>query len=634
MSDAPSGEPGLAAALAAALTPPPGPGAAPTGPDVKTVRLASSEEGAERAAGEVVAGYRIVEALGRGGEGSVYLAEGLDGLGKRIALKVFLPSARSRFERELAAYRRIEAARVAAACPHVAEGLAAGPLADGGGFIALAYQPGGSLADRVKRGGPLPADEAVRTTRELLLGLSLLHEAGLCHRDVKPHNVLVGADGLARLGDFGLAAERDGSISAGGTPAFAAPEQFAVVSDAGLVQDPDEAAGDAPEVARRSGVAIDVYGAGATLYYLLTGRSPPPGRPDLFLLEARKVPRPLQRALLAALAVDPAARPASATALRQLLDDALAARAPGPAPAPPTQAPARSARLPAPPSRPALAWVVVAALTAVVALLLVRGGPTSPAAPPVAGTEPAPAARPSPAAATEPAPPAAAPASETPGTEPAPSTEAAAPVPPPAPPAPQLPAEAPVTEPAPPARQLPAVELRTDDGATVVTVLDPGGARREVARARGLLSAVVLDDGRVVVAHPPDAEAGARLVLHAPDGAIAGQVPLESPVTALVAAGRRALAGTADGAVLLVELGADGAPLAPRELARFAGAVRRLAVEGELAKAEGDDRRPVPLAEGEACPPDHQVVDGAFGRYAWPRRPIVRQLELPLPEEP
>ena len=73
--------------------------------------------------------------------------------------------------------------------------------------------------------------------------------------------------------------------------------------------------------------------------------------------------------------------------------------------------------------------------------------------------------------------------------------------------------------------------------------------------------------------------------------------------------------------------------LAPRELARFAGAVRQLTVEGGRAKAEGDDRRPVPLADGDACPADHQVVEGAFGRYAWPRRPIVRQLELPLPDE-
>ncbi|HBP17358.1 MAG TPA: hypothetical protein DEA08_06155, partial [Planctomycetes bacterium] len=255
-----------------------------------------------------IPGYRILEALGAGGEGQVYLAESTDGLGKRVALKVFLGAAAARFEAELAAYRRLEAVRAESGCPYLAEGLAAGELEGGGGFLAMAYQEGGTLADRVRDSGPLPAPAAGALMDQVLEGLSALHGAGLCHRDVKPHNVLVGRDGQARLGDFGLAKATDAALSTGGTPAFAAPEQFSAGAE------------EAPE---RDGVAIDVYGAAATLYYLLTTRPPPPGAPDVFQLEAKSVPRPLQRVLLRALAEEPGERYASVAELRAAVEVAL-----------------------------------------------------------------------------------------------------------------------------------------------------------------------------------------------------------------------------------------------------------------------------------------------------------------------
>ncbi|MCA8921700.1 MAG: serine/threonine protein kinase, partial [Planctomycetes bacterium] len=214
---------------------------------------------------ESVAGYRILSELGRGAEGVVYLAESSDGLNKRVALKCFASAAR--FAHELEAYRRLEALRADATLGNLAEVLAAGELPGGGGFLALPYLPGGSLADRVKQAGPLAPEEARQIARQLLAGLEQLHAAGLCHRDVKPHNVLLDAQGQARLGDFGLSRDRDRSLSQGGTPAFSAPEQWVL----------DEA----DEPTPRSGVAIDVYGAGATLYYLLTARSPLPGAPDV-----------------------------------------------------------------------------------------------------------------------------------------------------------------------------------------------------------------------------------------------------------------------------------------------------------------------------------------------------------------
>ncbi|MCO5166148.1 MAG: protein kinase [Planctomycetes bacterium] len=483
--------------------------------------------------GEVVAGYRLLEPLGEGGEGQVFLAESTDGLGKRVALKRYPAASRARFEAELEAYRRIEAARQRSGSAHLAEGIAAGDLPDGGGFVALAYQPGGTLADRVRAEGPLDAATAARVTREVLEGLALLHAEGLCHRDVKPSNVLLGADGEARLGDFGLSRARDGTVSTGGTPAFAAPEQWVTGDDA----------------AARSGVAIDVYGAGATLYFLLTGRSPLPGRPDLLLLEARKVPRPLQRALLVALAPDPARRFPDADALRRALDEAVVV-----APAPPHARP--------------VAGRVVAAL----ALLTAVGGAAL-----LLGRNPAQDAAPS-------------------GPRDAAASVAA-------PEASAAPAVVSTASPASPGED--------DAGAPeAVPANDAPGGASPVVRA---------------IAAGPDGPA-ALLLQH--DGREV-RVALEAPVAVLLPLDDgRVVAGTADGQVVLVD---PARPDAPRALHRFAHRVLALTRDGAHVRAEGDGRRPLPLADGEAAPPGARAVEGALGRYAWPTAPAREVILLILP---
>ena len=135
--------------------------------------------------------------------------------------------------------------------------------------------------------------------REAGAALTLLHGAGLFHRDVKPANLLVGADGQLKLADFGLARPLDGTLSAAGSPAFAAPE---IIAGKPV-----------------SGVLADVYSLGATLAFLLTGETILPGRPDVFALERRSVPRSLQQAIVGATAADPRERTASVEAWLQAL---------------------------------------------------------------------------------------------------------------------------------------------------------------------------------------------------------------------------------------------------------------------------------------------------------------------------
>jgi len=238
-----------------------------------------------------ISGFAVERWIGSGAHGRVFLARETGGLKRPCALKVFEPWARERYEHELAMCARVEEMRRRSRAPEVVQSLATGVERGAMGetaWIALEWAEGGSLADRVAREGPLPLAEALAFAREAARGLALLHADGLFHRDVKPANLLVGADGRLRLADFGLARPLEGTLSAAGSPAFAAPEVIA-----GRAAD---------------GRLADVYSLGATLAFVLTGETMLPGRPDVFALERRGVPRGVQRAILAACAADPAER--------------------------------------------------------------------------------------------------------------------------------------------------------------------------------------------------------------------------------------------------------------------------------------------------------------------------------------
>jgi hypothetical protein len=222
--------------------------------------------------GEKIGDYEVLERVGRGGFGVVYRARD-PVLNVDVALKLIPVSpgvedeVQERFAQEARAVARLDH-------PNIVRVRTAG-WDPRGPFLVMDFAPGESLQHRLEREGPLPPVEAVAIARQLAEALDHAHEHGVVHRDVKPDNVIVTPDGLARLTDFGLArdalAHGDSKVSraghALGTPGYWPPEQ---------------ARGDLDAI----GPASDVYGLGATLYALLTGRPPYTGPHTLAILEA------------------------------------------------------------------------------------------------------------------------------------------------------------------------------------------------------------------------------------------------------------------------------------------------------------------------------------------------------------
>jgi eukaryotic-like serine/threonine-protein kinase len=250
---------------------------------------------------EAIAGrYRREELLGSGGMSEVWAAHDLE-LDRKVAVKLLAPGAdRVRFERE---------ARAAASLshPNICQVFDYGE-AEGRPYIVLEYLPGGTLEERLPPGRPLPEAEARRIAAELAAGLAHAHERGVVHRDLKPSNVLFGADGRARIADFGIARlDEEGTITEAGT----------VLGTAAYLS-PEQAAG-APATA-----ASDVYSFGVVLYRLLSGRLPFEGSSPLELALAHRdqappppadVSAPLAGLAMRCLSKSPGERPADGAAL-------------------------------------------------------------------------------------------------------------------------------------------------------------------------------------------------------------------------------------------------------------------------------------------------------------------------------
>ena len=256
--------------------------------------------------GAIVGRFRLIQPLGQGNLGRVFLAQSEDG--ERVALKALHPhllsseDGRTRFVREARALREVR---------HPAIGSLIDALEhDGVPVLVLELVEGASLRHHLDQEGPMPSPVAVRVLIQMTEALDALHRAGWVHRDVKPENVmLVSSDPsepVVRLLDFGLvralapSSAQDARTAAGvfvGSLAYSAPEQL---------------------LSGELGPAVDWWALGVVAYELLTGTRPFQGgtRREIAARVLAATPPPmagvpsdLEQAVRALLAPDPKDRP-------------------------------------------------------------------------------------------------------------------------------------------------------------------------------------------------------------------------------------------------------------------------------------------------------------------------------------
>jgi serine/threonine protein kinase len=222
--------------------------------------------------GQELDGYRIGRLLGRGGMGTVYEAIQIS-LERTVAFKVLAreltldPKLIEKFVAEARSAGRLAHPNVVAVF-HVGSFGAVH-------YYSMEYMPGGSVDDLLAREGKLPLQRTIPIVFDAARGLEYAERQGLVHRDIKPGNLMLGQDEVAKIADLGLATWQPGATDACGSPHYVAPEQ--------ALGQPIDA-------------RVDLYALGATWYHMLTGDTPFSGQSarEVLLKQIHEKPAPIR----------------------------------------------------------------------------------------------------------------------------------------------------------------------------------------------------------------------------------------------------------------------------------------------------------------------------------------------------
>jgi beta-lactam-binding protein with PASTA domain/tRNA A-37 threonylcarbamoyl transferase component Bud32 len=249
--------------------------------------------------------YRILRKLGTGGMANVYLAED-EVLGRRVAIKI-LNDRHAGDDQFVERFRREAKNAASLSHPNIVSIYDRGE-AEGTYYIAMEYLDGRSLKELIVARGPAPIHLAVEYARQILAAIRFAHRHGIVHRDIKPHNVLVDAEGRLKVTDFGIARAGASQMTEAGS----------IIGTAQYLS---------PEQAKGAPVdqTSDLYSVGVVLYELLTGVVPFSGETPVEIAmkhlstvppppsaKRKDVPRDLDLVVMRALAKDPAERYQSA----------------------------------------------------------------------------------------------------------------------------------------------------------------------------------------------------------------------------------------------------------------------------------------------------------------------------------
>ena len=198
--------------------------------------------------------YKIIRKLGSGGMANVYLAEDQE-LGRRVAIKI-LNERHANDEQFVDRFRREAKHAAGLSHPNIVAIYDRGE-AEGTYYIAMEYLDGRSLKELIVARGPAPVHVAIDYARKILDALRFSHRNGIVHRDIKPHNVIVDAEGRVKVTDFGIARAGTSQMT----------EVGSIIGTAQYLS---------PEQAKGAPVdqTSDLYSVGIVLYELLTGKVP------------------------------------------------------------------------------------------------------------------------------------------------------------------------------------------------------------------------------------------------------------------------------------------------------------------------------------------------------------------------